>query len=120
MGRNAEMCSHFTPQEIIREISLIKSSTSRGPTQFTNRFLKEYSKVLAKPLAILFNYCIENSYVPEVWKKAFVVPIFKKGSKNDAGNYRPVSLTCVVCKLFERLVKNRIVAHIEKYHSSAV
>ena len=42
-----------------------------------------------------------------------MVPIFKKGSKNDAGNYRLVSLTCVVCKLFERLVKNRIVANIE-------
>ena len=111
-GHNIFSCS-FNIQEIIKEIDNLKPSTSKGPTQFSNKFLKEYKVVLAKPLSILFNHCLTNSYVPNVWKTAYVVPIYKKGSKKEAGNYRPVSLTCIVCKLFERMLKNKIVDHLE-------
>ena len=52
--------------------------------------------------------------VPSVWKVANVVPIFKKGSKGDAANYRPVSLTCVVGKLMERIIKEDIVEHLTR------
>ncbi|MCP4267589.1 MAG: reverse transcriptase family protein, partial [Candidatus Brocadiaceae bacterium] len=51
--------------------------------------------------------------VPEEWKLANVTPIFKKGCKSQPGNYRPISLTSVVCKLMETIIRDKIVKHLE-------
>ena len=50
--------------------------------------------------------------MPPEWKRANVTPIFKKGSKGSRGNYRPVSLTCVLCKVMESLLRDAIVEHL--------
>ena len=50
--------------------------------------------------------------MPDDWKRAIVSPIFKKGARNRAENYRPVSLTSILCKLMESFVKEVIVNHI--------
>ena len=55
-----------------------------------------------------------DGQVPEEWRQANVVPIFKKGSKMAAGNYRPVSLTCVSCKLLESILKDDIMQHLTR------
>ena len=59
--------------------------------------LKELSNELSVPLSLLFNKSIKSGKVPKDWKKAEVVAIFKKGSRSEPGNYRPVSLTCITC-----------------------
>ena len=56
------------------------------------------------PLAQLYKHSWGSGVVPEDWKRANVVPIFKKGRKEDLGNYRPVSLTSILGKLFERVI----------------
>ena len=64
---------------------------------------------------------LEEGVVPEDWKRANICPIFKAGSRMSAGNYRPVSLTCIVCKLMESIIRENIVAHLNRYaliHSS--
>ena len=71
--------------------------------------LKELSEELALPLCILFNKSLESGEVPEDWKTAVVTAIFKKGTRSDPGNYRPVSLTCVVCKVLESIVRDVLV-----------
>ena len=53
--------------------------------------------------------------VPGIWRKANVCPILKKGMKGDPANYRPVSLTCVVGKVMESLIRDEEVAHLEKF-----
>ena len=70
------------------------------------------SKVIARPLAIIFNASMEAGKVPELWKLGNIVALFKKGGKSDPRNYRPVSLTSVVCKLMEKLVRYLIVDHM--------
>ena len=66
-------------------------------------------------LAELFNMCLKESCFPDCWKVSSVVPVFKNvGERSTAKNYRPVSLLSVVSKVFEKLVNNRIVDHLEK------
>ena len=64
---------------------------------------------------ILFQQSIETNTLSDDWRNANVTPIFKKGDRYKAVNYRPVSLTCVCCKLLEHIVCSHIHAHLDKY-----
>ena len=75
------------------------------------RFLKECESAVAEPLKIIFTQSLMTGEVPEDWKAANVTPIYKKGSKQDPFNYRPISLTSVPCRLLEKIVQN----HLHKY-----
>ena len=72
----------------------------------------ELSEELSEPLAVIFNLSLTTGTIPEMWKLANVTPIFKKGSKTTPGNYRPVSLTCIICKVMESLLRDQIVNHL--------
>jgi hypothetical protein len=63
-------------------------------------------------LTIIYKKSLESGIVPEDWRVANVTPIFKKGSKAEACNYRPVSLTSVCCKIFESIVREGLMAHL--------
>ncbi|CAM4611314.1 unnamed protein product [Lepidochelys kempii] len=78
------------------------------------RVLKELADVIAEPLAIIFENSWRSGEVPEDWKKAKVVPIFKKGKKEDPGNYRPVSHTSVPRKIMEHVLKESILKHLDE------
>ena len=78
--------------------------------------LRNCEPELSYILAELFNNCIiKESCFPGCWKFSFVVPVFDNvGERSAAKNYRPISLLSVVSKVFEKLVNNRIVDHLEK------
>ena len=77
--------------------------------------LKNGEPELLYILAELFNLCLKESCFPDCWKILLVVPVFKDiGGRPAAINYRPVSLLFVVSKVFEKLVNNRILDHLEK------
>ena len=77
------------------------------------RILLALEDKLARPLKHIFNNSIETGIIPEDWKSANVTAIHKKGSRQEPGNYRPISLISVVCKTMERLVKGRLITHLE-------
>ena len=56
-------------------------------------------------IVLLFRACITERCIPEVWKTAIVVALHKKGSVHNPNEYRPVSLTCILCKVYEKLVR---------------
>ncbi|CAM5095586.1 unnamed protein product [Natator depressus] len=85
-----------------------------GPDELHPRVLKELADVIAEPLAIIFENSWRMGEVPDDWKKAKVVPIFKKGKKEDPGNYRPVSLTSVPGKIMEQVLKESILKHLDE------
>ena len=105
----------ITPKIIAKKvIANLDSSKASGPDCIPVVVLKNCEPELSYILAKLFNMCLKESYFPDFWKVSSVVPVFKNvGERSTAKNYRPVSLLSVVSKVFEKLVNNRIVDHLE-------
>ncbi|KAK4806699.1 LOW QUALITY PROTEIN: hypothetical protein QYF61_027700 [Mycteria americana] len=77
------------------------------------RVLRELAEVLTKPLSILYQQSWLTREVPVDWRLTNVTPIYKKGQKEDLGNYRPVSLTSVVRKVMEQIILSAITRHVQ-------
>ena len=90
-----------------------KNNKSPGPDEMNPLFLKNLAPELAAPLKIVFQKSVDSGELPEEWKKAKITAIFKKGSKCNAGNYRPISLTSIVGKCLEKIVRNKLMNHMK-------
>ena len=80
----------------------------------TPRFLKELTAVISLPLTILFNASLELGKLPDEWGTANITAIYKKGSRQVCGNYRPISLTCIACKVLESIVREQLIDYLKK------
>ena len=107
----------ITPDMAKLKISKLRLKQDKAPDDgITPKFLKEVADEIAEPLTEIFNksVCISEGVVPQDWKIANVTPIFKKGTKLDSGNYRPVtgSLTSHIGKLLESLIRDAMINHV--------
>ncbi|PKU41655.1 rna-directed dna polymerase from mobile element hypothetical protein [Limosa lapponica baueri] len=84
---------------------------SMGPDRKHPRVLRDLVDVIAKLFSIIFERSWRTREVPEDWRKSYVMPVFKKGKKEDPENYRPVSLTSIHGKLMEQLILDVIPKH---------
>ena len=104
-----------TPKMVKKVIKNLDLSKRSGPDCISVVFLKDCEPELSYILAELFNMCIKESCSPDCWKVSSVVSVFKNvRERSTAKNYHPVSLLSVVSKVFEKLINNRIVDHLEK------
>ena len=104
-----------SPKMVKKVIINLDLSKASGPDYIPVMALKNCEPELSYILAELFNKCLKESCFPDCWKVSSVVPVFKNvGERSTAKNYHPVSLLSVVSEVFEKLVKNRIVDHLEK------
>ena len=95
---NAELSSvQFNSTVVVRVIKSIRSKLSVGPGGIPSLVLKKLGPRIADSLALLFQSFMSVGKVPTEWKSAIVLPLYKKGSASDCGNYRPVALTCPMC-----------------------
>ena len=89
-------------------IANFKASKSQGPDHFHPKFLKETKDLITIPLKIIFQKSLDDSILPPIWKKANIGAILKKGEKKNPGNFRPISLTSVPCKLLEKKYETKL------------
>ena len=80
------------------------------PDKIHGLVLQYCSKMLSKPLSLFFTKCYNSGSIPDGWKAALVIPVHKNGSKSDVKNYRPVSLTCIIMKIMERIIRVELMA----------
>ena len=104
---------HFTPYMVTEVLKQIKNSSSPGPDEISQRILKETAQEISLPLSLLFNKSMRSGCLPKDWKKANVIPIYKGGSKGEPANYRPISLTSVVVRVMERIIKEKMMRHMK-------
>lgn len=118
LTQNSQQCrvdmswDYITPAEITKIVSKMEDKRSSGWDEIPISVFKQNLDLLAKPLATFYNKCYKQGIFPEQLKIAKVLPVHKKGSKNDSGNYRPISLLPTLAKIFEKLIKIRLINHL--------
>ena len=99
-------------EKLLKNLKVNKAS---GPDDIPGVVLKELAHELAPVLAHIFTQSLETGELPEDWLKANIAPIYKKGNRNLAENYRPVSLTCICCKVMEHIICKHMLDHLDLY-----
>ena len=107
-SKDADFEIDFCHQRVRHLLSRINSNKACGPDGIHGKILKNCAVSLAYPLSIMYKISYNTGCIPKDWKVANIVPVHKKGSKNNIENYRPISLTSLVMKIFERILKDEI------------
>ncbi len=103
----------FTSANVRKALQNLDVNKAIGPDEISPRVLKHCAAELAPSLAVLFNLSMRSGTLPDLWKRANVTPVFKKGDKSDVANYRPISLLCIVSKIMERCIADSVYEHVE-------
>ena len=105
----------ITVEDVCKRLALLRKDKSPGADDMSPRLLKTISTEIAEPVTANFNESFSKGIVPMDWKIANITPIYKKGSRKSAVNYRPVSLTSHLSKLMEAILRDKITEHLEEH-----
>ena len=100
---------------ILKLLQNLKPFKAAGPDRLKPLLLKELREEIAPIIQIIFERSLQTGKLPADWCRAQVTPIFKKGSKSSAANYRPISLTCILCKALEHIIASQVVKHLNSH-----
>ena len=109
----------ISKEEVKKLLTNLNIGKSMGPDEVHPKLLKLLSRDddFVSELTTLFQSCYDQGKIPDIWKVAAITAIHKKDDKTLSKNYRPISLTCIVAKLYEKIVRNHILEHFVKYVS---
>ena len=103
----------FTDEDIKKAIKDLKSDSAAGPDGIPAMLIKGCADELCKPIRLIWEKSMSSGIVPDYYKKAYVSPLYKKGNKAEAANYRPISLTSHIVKVYERVLRKVMVQFLE-------
>lgn len=103
----------ISKQDVISAIKKLKNAKAAGPDGFIGEIYKGLENVAVDFLVNLFNNLFDSGVYPEQWTESVIVPLFKKGDKNNPNNYRGISLSNIASKLYSSIINNRLSEWIE-------
>ena len=101
-------------EQISKIVNALKPNKSQGPDRIHPRILKETSQCITSPLEKIFRKSLDEGILPDDWKSANVTAVHKNGDRKKAENYRPISLTSVAGKAMEKMIRDKLVNHMER------
>jgi hypothetical protein len=104
----------FSSSELLSIIKSLDNSTSTNHFYISNKTIKEIAPYIVDILCSIFNNCVLQGVFPKSLKSSVVIPLYKKSSKLDANNYRPISNLSPFSKIFEKGMKSRIIKYLDK------
>ena len=122
VGANSQVTGHCSNLPLTADIEVgvegvckllrnLKTDKAAGPDQIRPVLLKELHRELSPAITFLFQLSLDRGHLPSDWVTANVTPLFKKGDRTKPSNYRPISLTCILCKTLEHIVTPQLVKH---------
>ena len=103
-----------TESQILLALKTLNISKSPGPDEIGARLLVELSKSICHPIRTLFETSIKTASIPNDWKEGNISDIYKKGNKSLLCNYRPISITSILCKCMERIIRKHIIEYMKE------
>ncbi|MEL6931234.1 MAG: reverse transcriptase family protein, partial [Cyanobacteria bacterium J06600_6] len=101
-----------TADKILAVLRYLPNGSAPGPDGITYEMIKEGGDTMIRLLIKFYNMLLSNGELPNEWKVAHIIPIHKGGSKSRCENYRPISLTCAICKILEAVIKTDILVFL--------
>ena len=116
ISHNEKLTAIEVDEDMIKSrIHKLKSNSAPGPDKILPRVLQELEDIIVTPLCIIFRKSLAEGSIPSDWKMANVTPVFKKGAKSSVDNYRPISLTSIICKLLESIICEAVTNYLSSY-----
>ena len=103
-------------EQVLKILNGLQTSKSPGPDGIHPAIIKPIADIIVTPICKLYQMSLDQGVLPVDWKTAAVIARHKGGNKADVKNYRPISLTSILCKGLEKIVKSHVVKHLEEYH----
>ena len=110
-----ELNDNISENEIYSAIKQLKTNKPGGPDKLINECFIHGKQVLVPVLCNLFNKIFESGHFPEEWSEGYIIPLHKKGNRDEVENYRGITLLSVLGKLFSRVLNNRLHEWAENY-----
>jgi hypothetical protein len=107
---------NFTANLVKRAIERLRVKSKGGPDGLPPIFFKICESQLSSPLAYIYSLCFQQGYLAPDWLRAYITPVFKKSDSTNPLNYRPIALTCTVCKIMERIINDQLLAYLLRYN----
>ena len=105
----------ITNEGVLKLLKNLNPSKSAGPDDIHPRILKEISDEIAPIISFILQQSLSTNEIPREWDLQTICPTYKKGDKSNPANYRPISLTSIVCKMLEHIISSNIMKHMENH-----
>ena len=109
-----ELNNYITVEEVIKAVKQLKKGKSGGNDLLINEYFIESCDILSSHMCDIFNAILDSGYFPDKWTEGVIIPLYKKGDKDDVNNYRGITLVSCLSKIFTTILNKRIVSYCEQ------